>query len=72
MGDVEFFTARVLMTPVLESLIRLAGRVTDPLLEPLEHAQLVRSTLGSARVRSTAIAVVGALLRLEPAGRRRL
>ena len=57
-----FLTARVLMVPVLEPLIRLVGRLTDPLLEPIEHARLVRSTLGSARVRSTLVALIGALL----------
>jgi hypothetical protein len=43
--------------------------VTDPLLEPIEHARLVRSTLGSARVRSIAIALVGAVLLLVFASR---
>jgi hypothetical protein len=64
-----FVCARVLMGPALEPLIRLVGRVTDPLLEPIEHARLVRSTLGSARVRSIAIALVGAVLLLVFAAR---
>lgn len=54
--------ARVLMVPVLDPLIRLVGRITDPLLEPIEHAQLVRSTLGSPRVRGIAMALLGAVL----------
>ncbi|MEA2424181.1 MAG: undecaprenyl-diphosphatase, partial [Thermoleophilaceae bacterium] len=59
-----FLSARVLMGPLLEPLIRLVGRVTDPVLEPIEHARLVRSTLGSARVRSIAIALIGIVLLL--------
>jgi hypothetical protein len=50
------------MVPLLEPLIRLAGRVTDPLLEPIERAQLVRSSSGSPRVRSVTVAVNGAVL----------
>jgi membrane-associated phospholipid phosphatase len=54
-----FLCARLLMAPVLEPLIRLVGRITDPLLEPIEHAALVRSTLGSRRVRAIAAAGIG-------------
>jgi undecaprenyl-diphosphatase len=54
-----FFCARVLLTPVLDPIIRLVGRITDPLLIPIEHAALVRSTLGSSRVRAIGAAGVG-------------
>lgn len=56
-----FFCARLLL-PVLEPVIGLVGRITDPILAPIEHAHLVRSTLGSPRFRSTGVAVSGALL----------
>jgi hypothetical protein len=59
-----YLSARVLMGPVLEPLVRLVGRITDPLLEPIEHAKLVRSTIGSPLVRSLGIAVVGFVLLL--------
>jgi undecaprenyl-diphosphatase len=57
-----FVCARLLMAPVLEPLIRLASRVTDPVLEPIEREAFLRATLGSARVRGIAAAVVGAIL----------
>ncbi len=59
-----FVCARLLMAPVLEPLIRLVGRLTDPILEPIEHSTLVRSTLGSERFRSVSVAIVGAVLLL--------
>jgi hypothetical protein len=64
-----YLSARVLMVPVLEPLIRLVGRITDPLLEPIEHAKLVRSTIGSPLVRSLGIAIVGLVLLLVFAAR---
>jgi undecaprenyl-diphosphatase len=57
-----FICARLLMVPVLEPLIRLVGRVTDPLLEPIQHENVLRRTLGSPRVRVVAVAAVGAAL----------
>jgi undecaprenyl-diphosphatase len=57
-----FFCARVLMAPVLDPLIRVVGRITDPLLEPIERAAVVRSTLGSRDVRAVGAAVVGGAL----------
>jgi membrane-associated phospholipid phosphatase len=57
-----FLCARVLMVPLLEPLIRVAGRITDPLLEPIERAQLVRSSFGSPRVRSITVAIIGGVL----------
>lgn len=59
-----FVCARLLMAPVLEPLVRLVGRLTDPILEPIEQAAWVRSTLGSERFRSAAVAVVGVVLLL--------
>jgi hypothetical protein len=47
------------MGPVLVPLIRLASRVTDPLLEPIERERLLRATLGSARIRGIAVAALG-------------
>ena len=46
----------------LEPLILLASRITDPVLEPIERRAFIRSSLGSTRVRSMAIAVIGAVL----------
>ena len=40
----------------------VAGRIGAVHLEPLEHAKVVRSTLGSPRVRGTVIAVIGVVL----------
>jgi hypothetical protein len=57
-----FFCARVLMGPVLEPLIRLASHITDPVLGPIERQAFVRSSLGSPRVRSMAVAIIGAVL----------
>jgi undecaprenyl-diphosphatase len=57
-----YLCARVLMGPVLEPLIGLASRITDPLLEPIERQAFIRSSLGSPRVRSTAVAIIGTLL----------
>lgn len=57
-----FFTARIIMAPVLEPLIRLAGRITDPLLEPLERQPFIRETIGSPRIRAATVAVLGAVL----------
>jgi undecaprenyl-diphosphatase len=57
-----FLCARILMDPVLDPLISLAGRVTDPLLAPIEHAALVRRTVGSPAFRAVGVAVVGTLL----------
>ena len=36
--------------------------MTDAVLEPLERQSLIRSSLGSSRVRRTAVALVGAVL----------
>lgn len=52
--------ARLLMRPVLDPLIRLASRMTDPLLAPIERESFLRTTLGSPRIRAISVALIGA------------
>ena len=56
-----FICARTLM-PMLDRLIALAGRVTDPILERIEASPLIHASLGSPHFRSRAAAVIGVVL----------
>jgi undecaprenyl-diphosphatase len=53
-----FTTARLAMGPVLVPLIRLASRVTDPVLAGIAGLTPVRRTILDARVRSIVVLVV--------------
>jgi PAP2 superfamily len=53
-----FTTARLAMGPVLVRLIRLASRVTDPVLAGIAGLTPVRRTILDARVRSIVVLVV--------------
>ena len=61
-GLVAGFASARLLLPILDPVIRLVGRATDAILEPVERTRLVRATLGSARFRRRSVAVIGAFL----------
>jgi undecaprenyl-diphosphatase len=67
-------TARVAMEPVLGPLIRLASRVTDPVLARVSDLTPVRRTLLDARVRSIVVVLVctGIFVRIVTAERAHL
>lgn len=56
-----YLTARVAM-PLLDRLIRLASRISDPLLDPAMHSRLAHATVRSASFRRRAVLVIGIAL----------
>lgn len=57
-----YLTARVVMDPVLVPLIRIAGRLTDPVVAFVRRQPVTRSTLLQPRFRAAVVTAAGAAL----------